>query len=121
MREVFVILILIIAMASGLTTCQRNNVHNQKMLLENKIGVTPIYGWGWNSSNNQSIAVPEPFKASKDRLSEEIWVGYITSLGHEYEGDKILLSQRHDEWDHHVNIEIRLSDGIIVTGFATVD
>jgi hypothetical protein len=84
------------------------------------ITVTPIYGWGWSGPR---FEVPAPFTMRLEPAESNHWVGLVLDDGHEFQGRRILLSQRHTEWDGHVNVAVEPTDpeGQPSYGFAILE
>lgn len=68
--------------------------------------VTPIYGWGWIVGGESRHEPPRPFMMTLDQSEPKVWTGIVTDTGHEFQGRRVTLSQRHVEWDGYVNIAI---------------
>jgi hypothetical protein len=86
------------------------------------IKVTPIYGWGWVIAGEPRFSVPEPSAMRLDGSDGGRWTGVVVDQGHEFEGRRVTLSQRHVEWTGHVNIEVQPADpgGKPSHGFGTL-
>ena len=86
------------------------------------IDVEPAFGWGWVFNGLPRFEVPEPFSINLQSVGDHSCKGIVISVGHEFEGLEILLSQRHVEWSGHVNVEVHPSDSGLepTTGFATI-
>ena len=75
------------------------------------VEVKPIYGHGWFIAGQHRFAVPAPFtmkvESSKLESSQpKVWTGIVLTEGHEFEGRRVTLTQRHVEWSGHVNIVV---------------
>jgi hypothetical protein len=79
-------------------------------MVDQKIKITPIYGYGWVIAGKPRFKVPDPFSVRLDQFEEIRWAGIVVEPGHEFEGSKVALSQRHREWSGHVNIEVHPPD-----------
>jgi hypothetical protein len=74
------------------------------------IKVTPIYGWGWIIAGEPRFKVPEPFSIGLEGSEANRWTGVVLDQGHEFEGRRVVLSQRHVQWSGHVNVEVQPTD-----------
>jgi hypothetical protein len=83
------------------------------------IKVTPIYGWGWVIAGEPRLTVPDPFTVRLEGSEPKRWQGIVLDDGHEFQGQRVTLSQRHVEWTGNVNIQVEPSDqaGKRSTGF----
>jgi hypothetical protein len=83
------------------------------------IKVMPIYGWGWVIAGAPRFEVPAPFSVRLEGREPRRWKGIVLDDGHEFQGQRVTLSQRHVEWTGHVNIEVEPSGqaGKRSTGF----
>jgi len=71
------------------------------------ITLRPIYGWGWVSGSIERRDVPASFSVELDVTTPGKWRGTVISAGHEFFGLVADLTQRHAEWDGHVNVQLR--------------
>ena len=87
------------------------------------IKVTPIYGWGWFLSGAPSARVPSPFTIAdvKNLNGAKAWAGVVQEPGHEFDGLRVRLSQRHVVWDGDVNVTVEDDSEKSSNGFAMVD
>ena len=86
------------------------------------LDVTPVYGWGWVIAGEPRAEVPEPFTLRLEERGPPRWIGTVLGVHHEFAGRRALMSQRHTDWDGHVNIVIEPTDEAseASTGFGTV-
>lgn len=70
------------------------------------IDVKPIYGWGWVIAGERRFEVPEPFTLQLEHAEAKRWTGVVLDEDHEFEGQRVELSQRHVDWSGAVNIVI---------------
>jgi hypothetical protein len=90
------------------------------------ITVDPIYGWGWVVAGKPRPpgTTPKPFTISVeifDPIEPKRWVGKVVDRGHEFEGQRVTLTQRHVHWSGAVNVAIEprtSTAGDHATGFA---
>ena len=68
------------------------------------IQVKPIYGWGWVIAGSPRFEVPEPFTLRLEENDSRRWTGVVVDDGHEFQGCRVTLSQRHVEWTGAVNV-----------------
>ena len=68
------------------------------------IEVKPIYGWGWIVAGEPRFEVPVAFTMRLEGSQPKLWTGIVLDKGHEFEGRRVTLSQRHVEWSGIVNI-----------------
>ncbi|MER8971194.1 MULTISPECIES: hypothetical protein [unclassified Mesorhizobium] len=73
------------------------------------IEVKPIYGHGWVIAGKHRFEVPAPFsmKVESSKLESSqprAWTGIVVTEGHEFEGHRLTLTQRHVEWSGFLNI-----------------
>ena len=87
------------------------------------IEVTPIFGWGWVIAGQPRFQIPEPFSICLEVSEPTRWVGWVQDNGHEFAGQRVVLSQRHAKWTGHVNIEVEpmASSGKPTTGFGRLE
>ena len=87
------------------------------------IEVTPIFGWGWVIEGQPRFQIPTPFSVSLENSEPTRWAGVVMDNGHEFSGRRVILSQRHAEWDGHVNIEVEpaASTGKATIGFGQLE
>jgi hypothetical protein len=83
------------------------------------IMVTPVYGWGWIIAGEPRFEVPDAFTVRLENAEPKFWQGVVLDDGHEFQGRRVTLVQRHAEWDGSVNIEVGPSDqnGAVSAGF----
>lgn len=74
------------------------------------IEVKPIYGWGWIVAGEPRFEVPAAFTMRLEDSQPKLWTGIVLDKGHEFEGRRVTLSQRHLEWTGHVNIVVEPPD-----------
>ena len=82
------------------------------------VSVQPTYGWGWTDGQD-GIETPPPFQANLSRNEDEL-TGQVIGAGHPYEGARLILSRRHQDWDGCVNVEIHAPDRATVYGYAKI-
>jgi hypothetical protein len=70
------------------------------------VKVTPIYGWGWIIAGEPRFEVPAPFMVRLEGLEPRRWQGVVLDDGHEFQGRRVTLSQRHVDWTGAVNIVV---------------
>jgi hypothetical protein len=70
------------------------------------IEVKPVYGYGWLVAGKPRREVPAVFTMSLERSQPMLWTGIVLSDGHEFEGRRVTLTQRHLEWSGYVNIAV---------------
>jgi hypothetical protein len=68
------------------------------------VEVKPIYGYGWLIAGEFRREVPAAFKMKLERSEPKLWTGIVLTEGHEFEGRRVTLTQRHVEWSGYVNI-----------------
>lgn len=74
--------------------------------MEKTIPVTPYYGWGWLYPDEDRIDAPDPFNVALTVEGPPRWEGKIVTVGHIFEGCKIVMTSRHTDWDGVVNVSI---------------
>ena len=85
------------------------------------LSVKPIYGWGWvGAPPNPVRKPPEPFAFLPSRMSAGEWEGVVQTPGHEFDEQRVSLTQRHLEWDGCVNVTIGAEEAPITEGWAMV-
>lgn len=73
--------------------------------------VRPIYGWGWVITGQPRFEPPAIFSIGVDGSEASQCSGLVLTLGHEFYGQRAVLSQRHAGWDGNVNILVEGEDG----------
>ncbi|QKC81813.1 hypothetical protein EB232_09345 [Mesorhizobium sp. NZP2077] len=68
------------------------------------VEVKPIYGYGWLIAGEFRPEVPAAFTMKLERSEPKLWAGIVLTEGHEFEGRRVTLTQRHLEWSGYVNI-----------------
>lgn len=53
--------------------------------------------------------VPAAFKMKLEHSQPKLWTGIVITEGHEFEGRRVTLTQRHLEWSGFVNIVVEAS------------
>ena len=85
------------------------------------IVIDPIFGWGWVAGETPRPDVPSPFRMKITRSEPALWEGVVEEPDHEFTGQRASITQRHTDWDGHVNVELRPADGgATSTGFGVV-
>ena len=80
------------------------------------VEVKPIYGYGWLIAGEFRREVPAAFTMKLERSEPKLLAGIVLTEGHEFEGRRVTLTQRHLEWSGYVNIVLRLSHQRAVPG-----
>lgn len=70
------------------------------------IEVRPIYGYGWLIGGEPRREVPAAFAMRLERSEPKSWEGIVLTRGHEFEGRRVTLTQRHLDWSGYVNIAV---------------
>ena len=70
------------------------------------VEVKPIYGYGWLIGGEPRREVPALFTMRLENSQPKLWTGVVLTKGHEFEGRRVTLTQRHLEWSGHVNIAV---------------
>lgn len=70
------------------------------------VEVKPVYGYGWLIAGEPRRKVPAAFTMRLECSQPKLWVGIVVSEGHEFEGRRVTLAQRHREWSGYVNISV---------------
>ena len=67
----------------------------------------PIYGYGWSAPDRPGTRdTPEPFVIRIAQSTEGVFSGVVDTVGHEFEGLLMRLSNRHEQPDGIVNVEV---------------
>ena len=71
------------------------------------IYIEPSYGYGWVPLGESRVRdTPAPFQVRLTDLGDGEWSGIVETLGHEFDGLKVHLSQRHRTWEGTVNVDV---------------
>ena len=70
------------------------------------IEVKPVYGHGWLIGGEPRREVPAAFTMRREHSQPKSWDGIVLTEGHEFEGRRVTLTQRHLEWSGYVNIAV---------------
>lgn len=70
------------------------------------VEVKPVYGHGWLVAGEARRDVPAAFTMRIENSQPKLWTGVVLSEGHEFEGRRVTLTQRHLEWSGYVNIVV---------------
>jgi len=70
------------------------------------IEVRPVYGHGWLVGGELRREVPAVFIMRLEHSKPQSWEGMVLTEGHEFEGLRVTLTQRHLEWSGYVNIVV---------------
>ena len=99
------------------------------MSSERTLEVRPIPGWQWSDTDPKTAwdYVPPPFHAELmpevrvwNDQEERTLTGRIAEPSHPLDGYTVLLSQRHVDWDGHVNVSLRSTEREL-KGFGLID
>lgn len=70
------------------------------------IEVKPVYGYGWFIGGEPRREVPAAFVMRLEYSEPQPWEGIVLTEGHEFEGRRVTLTQRHLVWSGFVNIAV---------------